>query len=340
MIPEKLKTADDVYNTEKLYEALELSQSGIAEFITPAVYAGHINCMTWIRPPWSNQIRDGIHNFEVGKHRSSGMLRVSCPEPYFADEGFYVKPGSFVTFESLRLVVGELEQVSETISPIQSPWILDICLDYFSVNNPFLKEYEKRVGKESTNKLRQLFSTKLKWRELEEKRIGNGPGYPEYESDTINQKREKQMFEKCIDSLFTSIEESHNAAKVFKLSDYQSIIDELALFYRDGDSIKTVLIQFIESLILLPKESVKLAQLAGSMADLPEHETDMKKIDKMVESLEAFLKPHCAPKIITIARSSSDEYDYTPVDQVGGILHSVINMIQRLYGDIHVEYNS
>jgi len=92
------------------------------------------------------------------------MLRVSCPEPYFADEGFYVKPGSFVTFESLRLVVGELEQVSETISPIQSPWILDICLDYFSVNNPFLKEYEKRVGKESTNKLRQLFSTKLKVR--------------------------------------------------------------------------------------------------------------------------------------------------------------------------------
>lgn len=92
------------------------------------------------------------------------MLRVSCPEPYFADEGFYVEPGSFVTYETLRLTVGELNKVSEAISPIQSSWILDICLDYFSVNNPFLTEYEKRVGKESANILRQVFSTKLKVR--------------------------------------------------------------------------------------------------------------------------------------------------------------------------------
>lgn len=55
--------------------------------------------------------------------------------------------------------------------------------------------------------------------------------------------------------------------KVTNLSDYHTIIDELSLFYSDRDSIKTVLMQFTENLTLLPKESVKLAQLAGSMAD-------------------------------------------------------------------------
>lgn len=57
MIPQNLLDADDVFDPQKLYQILEASQGGIAEFIIPAVYQQHINSILWIRPPWSDQIR-------------------------------------------------------------------------------------------------------------------------------------------------------------------------------------------------------------------------------------------------------------------------------------------
>lgn len=57
MIPENLAVADDVFDPHKLYETLEASEAGIAEFIQPALYAKHIDSVTWVRPPWSDQIR-------------------------------------------------------------------------------------------------------------------------------------------------------------------------------------------------------------------------------------------------------------------------------------------
>lgn len=57
MIPSNLENADDIYKPHMLYNLLRASESGIAEFILPLVYADHVNRVAWIRPPWSTQIR-------------------------------------------------------------------------------------------------------------------------------------------------------------------------------------------------------------------------------------------------------------------------------------------
>ncbi len=43
--------------------------------------------IVWVRPPWSSQLSDGERSFYVGRETSSGFLRVTCAEPYFASEG-------------------------------------------------------------------------------------------------------------------------------------------------------------------------------------------------------------------------------------------------------------
>lgn len=55
MAPKELNAAD-VFKPQKLYEALDNSESGIAEFILPTVYAGHIDRVVWVKPQWSQQV--------------------------------------------------------------------------------------------------------------------------------------------------------------------------------------------------------------------------------------------------------------------------------------------
>ena len=62
--------ADIVYDKEVLYEKIS-----IADWILPAVYAGHINCVIWVKPQWADQMHDGVYNFKVGRHKQSGFLR-------------------------------------------------------------------------------------------------------------------------------------------------------------------------------------------------------------------------------------------------------------------------
>ena len=52
----------------------------------------------------------------------------------------------------------------------------------------------------------------------------------------------------------------------------------------------------------------------------------------MISNLESFLQNiKVPPNIITIAKSSSDSFDYTPIDQVSFIEKQVMEMIKRLW---------
>ena len=41
----------------------------------PAAYAGHFRNLIWIKPPWANQMEDGLRNFIIGKHKDTGVIR-------------------------------------------------------------------------------------------------------------------------------------------------------------------------------------------------------------------------------------------------------------------------
>jgi hypothetical protein len=36
---------------------LQSWRAGIAEFLLPLVFAGHVRQITWIKSPWANQVR-------------------------------------------------------------------------------------------------------------------------------------------------------------------------------------------------------------------------------------------------------------------------------------------
>lgn len=62
--------AESVHNKALLFEVIS-----IADWILPAVYAGHISKVIWVKPPWSNQISDKTLLFHVGRHKTEGTIR-------------------------------------------------------------------------------------------------------------------------------------------------------------------------------------------------------------------------------------------------------------------------
>ena len=48
--------ASVVFDPQRLYELLDESESGIAEFLLPLLYAGHVNRLTFIPSVWSDDV--------------------------------------------------------------------------------------------------------------------------------------------------------------------------------------------------------------------------------------------------------------------------------------------
>lgn len=70
--------ADQIMNKDKLFDSLS-----IENWILPAVFAGHITQVIWVRPRWAKQIKDGLFNIVVGKNVWTGKIQCNCNEPYF-----------------------------------------------------------------------------------------------------------------------------------------------------------------------------------------------------------------------------------------------------------------
>ncbi|XP_033626819.1 UPF0489 protein C5orf22 homolog isoform X2 [Asterias rubens] len=76
--------ADTVFDKYELFSALS-----IENWILPAVYAGHIRHLVWIKPPWADQLPEGSRQVVVGKHKESKKLRITWPDGYFMSDCLY-----------------------------------------------------------------------------------------------------------------------------------------------------------------------------------------------------------------------------------------------------------
>lgn len=47
----------------------------IASWIIPAIYAGHIKKIIWLKPPWVDDLFAGHSSFHVGKDKTIGDIR-------------------------------------------------------------------------------------------------------------------------------------------------------------------------------------------------------------------------------------------------------------------------
>lgn len=53
--------AEVCFRPHDLYDALGEAEGGIAEWILPMVYQGHLSKVWWVKPPWAQQFLDGAY---------------------------------------------------------------------------------------------------------------------------------------------------------------------------------------------------------------------------------------------------------------------------------------
>uniref|UniRef100_A0A8C3WUS1 Chromosome 5 open reading frame 22 n=1 Tax=Catagonus wagneri TaxID=51154 RepID=A0A8C3WUS1_9CETA len=191
-------------------------------------------------------------------------------------------------------------------------FILDIDLDFFSVKNPFKEMFTQ----EEYKILQELYQFKK-------------PNTNLTEEDLVD----------CVDT------------RIHQLEDLEAAFADLC----DGDNEETVqkwasnpgleslvpLVQSLKKRMEAPDyEMVHQAGLTCDYAELPHHISTEKEIEYLIQSVYYVLKNLPKPTLVTIARSSLD--DYCPSEQVDTIQEKVFSVLRSLYGtlDIHLEYSA
>lgn len=99
-------SADTVFDKDKLF-----SELSIENWIMPMVYAGHVSCVVWLHPYWSQQITEGEHRMAVGRDSSTTTIRVTSTDNYFLSDGLYVSEKQLENSKPLRLNVVKVNPV-------------------------------------------------------------------------------------------------------------------------------------------------------------------------------------------------------------------------------------
>lgn len=60
------------FSTHTTHSIVCVMRAGIAEFLLPLVYAGHVNRITWVKPHWAKQVR---HDDPLCDRSSALLLR-------------------------------------------------------------------------------------------------------------------------------------------------------------------------------------------------------------------------------------------------------------------------
>ncbi|XP_055457107.1 UPF0489 protein C5orf22 homolog [Psammomys obesus] len=191
-------------------------------------------------------------------------------------------------------------------------FVLDIDLDFFSVKNPFKEMFTQDEYKI----LQELYQFKKPDSNLTE--------------------------EDLVDIVDT---------RTHQLEDLEATFADLC----DGDSEETVqrwasnpgmeslvpLVQSLKKRMEVPDyEMVHQAGLTCDYSELPHHISTEEEIEYLIQAVYCLLKNLPKPTLVTIARSSLD--DYCPPEQVDSIQEKVLGVLQSLYGtlDTHLVYSA
>ncbi|XP_077471655.1 UPF0489 protein C5orf22 homolog isoform X2 [Stigmatopora argus] len=368
LIPVNL-CADVVFDKDKL-----LGELSIENWIMPMVYAGHVSAVAWLHPDWSRQIAEGEHRMTVGKDSSTTTIRVTSKDAYFLSDGLYVPAEQLENPKHLLLnvikvdhrqacVESKMESESESKSeaqPAKKPrthaeeaalstttdvlpreedesaltggedghqregsasyvlkrisaflnpadrYVLDIDLDFFSCKNPFKDLYTE----EEFAILQELYDFRGPRPEADQ------------ELDEIVAARIRQLED--LEAAFADLLDDDGEETVHRW------VDKL------GKSSFLRLVSSLKSRNPLPDyELVHQAGLTCDSIELPHHISSQEEIDGLVSAVRRLLKRLPKPTLVTVSRSSLDEY--CPIEQVDSVQSKVLAVLEEQYGPLDIQ---
>ncbi|KAM6920128.1 UPF0489 protein C5orf22 homolog [Lycodopsis pacificus] len=210
---------------------------------------------------------------------------------------------------------GSTSYVVKRISAVLSetePYILDIDLDFFSCKNPFKELYTQ----EEYDILKQLYNFR-----------GPSPDADEEELDECVDRRVHQLED--LEAAFADLLEDDGDETVARWAS------------NPGMAPLAQLVSSLKSRNLCPDyEMVHQAGLTCDTVELPHHISTDEEIDRLISAVQLFLKAVPKPTLVTMSRSSLDEY--CPVEQVDCVQSKVLAVLESLYGllDVHKDYEN
>ncbi|XP_026556849.1 UPF0489 protein C5orf22 homolog [Pseudonaja textilis] len=189
-------------------------------------------------------------------------------------------------------------------------YVLDIDLDFFSVKNPFKEIYTQ----EEYKLLQELYSFKKPKSNLSEEELVD-----------------------CVENRTHQLEDLEAAFADLCDDDTEENLKRWAA--NPGMKPLVQLVRNLKDRMGTPDyEMVHQAGLTCDYSEIPHHVSTEEEIESFVQSIQHILGSLPKPTLVTIARSSLD--DYCPAEQVEFIQEKVLNVLHLVYGtlDIHLEY--
>ncbi|XP_072219612.1 UPF0489 protein C5orf22 homolog [Leuresthes tenuis] len=192
------------------------------------------------------------------------------------------------------------------------PYVLDIDLDFFSCKNPFKELYTQ----EEYSILKDLYNFR-------------GP--------RLNADKEELV--DCVDRRTRQLEDLEAAFADLLEDDGEETVVRLAS--NTGMASLAQLVSSLKSRNPCPDyEMVHQAGLTCDSVELPHHISTDEEIDRIISAVQLFLNALPKPTLVTMSRSSLDEY--CPIEQVESVQSRVLAILEGLYGalDLHKDYES
>jgi len=309
--------ADTVFEPRKMYDVLDKSEGGIAEWIVPLIYGGHVKEVVWVKPEWADQMCVGKKKICVGKRRSDGSLGIDSDEPYFVDDFTFSHRSEMVNLrEDVTLDV--ITTTSRITRYSECPYVLDICLDYFSTKNPFARELTVKFGSEAVKLIYNVFVRNTQYRGVKTK------------LNHSEQIRHRTSFEKSI-SKFVSLCKSSSGTNDHQ-THFNILVENMATqLYNDTQVARELLREFASFLQNLESsDDLKLVMRNGPMLDLPDHVSSLDEMRTALDDMKTYLsRIRGSPRLITIACSLDG---YTPDFHLDFLIKSILQILRELYG--------
>ncbi|XP_059622436.1 UPF0489 protein C5orf22 homolog [Phlebotomus argentipes] len=291
-VPMKLPSTA-ICDKEKLLPSLS-----IENWIMPTCFAGHVSRIFWIRQDWAQQIPPGRHDFTVGEH--NGHIHVDSELEYFISEGSFAPIECLKSQKSIELHVGTVEEIlCGDVRP--ENFILDIDLDYFSTHNPFLNLHSEVNLYE---RLREIYSYTLDKTDL---------------VTTVDRRVAQLDF---LEGIFMHLQQSGN------LEDFPAKDHPL---FEPVKRLSDDISEKCTSSATIDWEIIHSAGCTLDTTQLPHHEATDAELRDSLATLKSFLMCHPPPTIITISRSTDD--DYCPAHQVEDIQTALLDTLRDIYSE-------